>query len=82
MEGKVDEDDAQESETRSTIDLSNLAGKTQRAAASQAAYLVDMAKAEALDSMGETERAVALVDRHIRSANLRQAQRLRTSPVT
>ena len=56
---------AQGSETRHTIDLSNLHGKTQEASTYQAAYLVDMAKAEALDMMGETEKAVQVVDKHI-----------------
>ena len=47
------------------IDLPNLHEKTQRAATDPATYLVDMAKAEALDVMGETEKAVQLVDRHV-----------------
>ena len=50
---------------RHMIDLPNLHGKTQGAATDQAAYLFDMAKAEALDAMGETEREVAMVDRHV-----------------
>jgi hypothetical protein len=29
------------------------------------AFLVDMAKAEALDSMGENQAAVAIIDRHL-----------------
>ena len=35
------------------------------AATDQATYLEDMAKAEALDAMGDTECAVAMVDRHV-----------------
>ena len=31
----------------------------------QAAYLVDMAKADALDLLGENRQALELVDRHI-----------------
>ncbi len=50
---------------RHMIDLPNLHEKTQGAATDHAAYLVDMAKAEALDTMGETERAVAIMDRHV-----------------
>ena len=39
---------------RHMIDLPNLHEKTQGAPTNQAAYLVDMAKAEALDTLGET----------------------------
>ena len=31
----------------------------------EAAYLVDMARVEALDTMGEKEKAVAILDRHV-----------------
>ena len=60
-----DESAAQGSESRHTIDPSNLLGKTRGAATDEAGYLVDMAKAEALDAMGETERASRVVDKHI-----------------
>ena len=65
LEGAVDESDAKKSGNRHTIDLSNLGGSAQRAATVPATYLVDMAKAEALGVMGEAEKAVQLVDRHI-----------------
>ena len=69
LETAIDGSDAQGSETRRTIDLSNLPGISQGiiqgVATVQAAYLADMAKAKALDQMGVTEKAVALVDRHI-----------------
>ena len=57
--------DGQESEIRYTIDLTNLRNRKQGASTDQAAYLVDMAKAEALDMMGETDRAMLLVDQHL-----------------
>ena len=56
--------DGQESEIRYTIDLTNLRNRKQGTSTDQAAYLVDMAKAEALDMMGETDRAMLLVDQH------------------
>ena len=52
-------------EARHAIDLPTLRGEITGAATHQAAYLVDMAKAEALDMMGETEKAVQVVDKHI-----------------
>ncbi len=36
-----------------------------RAAMEQAAYMVDMAKSDALDLLGETRQAFELVDRHV-----------------
>jgi len=57
--------DGQESEIRYTIDLTNLRNRKQGTSTDQAAYLVDMAKAEALDMMGETDRAMLLVDQHL-----------------
>jgi hypothetical protein len=65
LDSAVDGPDVQESEYHQTINLSVLRRRTEGAASSQAAYLVDMAKAEALDSMGEMGAAAALVDRHI-----------------
>jgi hypothetical protein len=49
----VDGSDAQGSEIHNRIDLLNLHRGTQGAATDQFAHLVDMAKAETLDSMGE-----------------------------
>ncbi|MDA1219162.1 MAG: hypothetical protein O2909_06955 [Chloroflexi bacterium] len=57
--------DAQGPENQHTIDLSILQGRTKGTATGQAAYLVDMAKAEALDAMGETDKAIQLVDLYI-----------------
>ena len=65
LDRAVDGSDAQGSENRHTIDLSNLRGRTQGAATNQAAYLVDMAKAEALDQMGDTQAATDLVERYV-----------------
>ena len=48
-----------------TIDLSGLVGNVHGAAREQVAYLVDMAKADALDLLGETRQALELVDRHV-----------------
>ena len=61
MDNTADGHDGQGSEDRHTIDQSNLRSRTDGAATDQTAYLVDMAKAEALDVMGATERAVAIV---------------------
>jgi hypothetical protein len=44
--------------------LAGLIENVQVAAQAQVAYLVDMAKAEALDLLGETRQAFKLVDRH------------------
>ena len=65
LDASADESDGERPNYPYTIDLSNLLAKKQSAATDQVAYLVDMAKAEALDAMGETEQAVALVDRHV-----------------
>ena len=48
-----------------TIDLAGLTGHVQEAAKEQVAYMVDMAKADALDLLGETRQAFELVDRHV-----------------
>ena len=47
------------------VDLAGSIENVQRAANDPFTYPVDVAKAEALDMMGETEKAVQLVDRHI-----------------
>jgi len=51
-------------ESQLTIDLAGLVEAVQRVAKEQVANLVDMAKAEALDLLGETRQAFKLVDRH------------------
>ena len=53
------------SECPLTIDLVGLIENVQGAAKGQVAYLVDMAKADALDVLGETHQAFELVDRHV-----------------
>ena len=52
-------------ETRLTIDLAGLIENIQGAAREQVAFMVDMAKSEALDLLGETRQAFELVDRHV-----------------
>lgn len=47
------------------IDLVDLAGKVEEPTTGQVAYLVDMAKADALELRGEPTIAVELVDRHV-----------------
>ncbi len=48
-----------------TINLARLIEKIQGAAMEQVAYMVDMAKADALDLLGENRQAFELVDRHV-----------------
>ena len=47
------------------MDLAGLIENIQAAARKQVAYMVDMAKADALDLLGETRQALDLVDRHV-----------------
>ena len=65
LDRAVDGIDGQETENRRTIDRTHLHGRSQGAATDQAVYLVDMARAEALDAIGETERAAQLLVKHI-----------------
>jgi len=48
-----------------TIELAELIESVQGASKEQVSYLVDMAKADALDVLGETRQALELVDRHV-----------------
>ena len=48
-----------------TIGLAGLIEKVPGPAGEQVAYMVDMAKADALDLLGETRQAFELVDRHV-----------------
>ena len=48
-----------------TTDLAGLIESVQGAAFQQVACVVDMAKADALDLLGETRQAFELVDRHV-----------------
>ena len=51
--------------SRLTIDPAELIENTQVAAKGQVAYMVDMAKADALDLLGETRQALELAERHV-----------------
>ena len=57
--------DSQRSVEPFSLDLSTLDGLTEKPAKHEAAYLVDMARVEALDTMGENQKAVAILDRHV-----------------
>ena len=48
-----------------TIDPAGLIESVQGPTREQVAYLVDIAKAEALELLGESRQAFALVDRHV-----------------
>ena len=50
---------------RLTIDLAGLIESVQVATKDQVSYLVDMAKADALEILGETRQSLELVDRHV-----------------
>ena len=47
------------------MDLAGLIESVQGVARDQVAYMVDMAKADALDLLGETRQAFELVDCHV-----------------
>ena len=59
------EGDSQKSVEPFSLDLSPLDKLAEKPAAHEVAYLVDMARVEALDTMGENQKAVELLDRHI-----------------
>ncbi len=59
------ERDFQKSIEPFSLDVSTLDGLTEKPAKHEAAYLVDMARVEALDTMGVKEKAVAILDRHV-----------------
>ncbi len=59
------ERDSQKSIEPFSLDVSTLDGLTEKPAKQDATYLVDMAKVEALDTMGEKEKAVAILDRYV-----------------
>ena len=52
-------------ETPLTIDVAGLIESVRGVAKEQVDYMVDMAKADALDLLGETRQAFELVDRHV-----------------
>ena len=59
------EGDSPQSVEPFSLDASILEGLTEKQAEPDAAYLVDMAKVEALDTMGENQKAVELLERHV-----------------
>ncbi len=59
------EGDSQKSIGPFALDVSTLDELTEKPAKQEAAYLVDMAKVEALDTMGENRKAVELLERHV-----------------
>ena len=65
VEGPLKETENGQDATPLTIDLAELIENVQGAAKGQVAYLVDMAKADALDLLGENRQALELVDRHV-----------------
>ena len=61
----LSEADSQKSVEPFSLDVSALDGLTENPTKNEAAYLVDMAKVEALDTMGESRKAVELLTRHV-----------------
>ena len=59
------EGESQKSVEPFSLDVSILNGLIEKPAKHEAAYLVDMAKVEALDTVGENRKAVELLDRHV-----------------
>ena len=57
--------DSQRSVEPFSLNASPLDGLTEKPAKHEAAYLVDMARVEALDTMGESRKAVEILDRHV-----------------
>ena len=65
LERLMDQTGDGQEESMLTIDLAGSFESVQGAAREQVAYMVDMAKAEALELLGETRQAYDLVDRHV-----------------
>ena len=59
------EGDSHKSDETFSLDLCTLHELTEKPATHDAAYLADMARVEALDTMGENQKAVELLDRHV-----------------
>ena len=57
--------DSQKSDEPFSLEVSTLDELTEKPAKHETAYLVDMARVEALDTMGENRKAVAILDRHV-----------------
>ena len=67
LERMLNETGDGQDESSLTLDLAGLVENVQGAARELVGYMVDMAKADALDLIGETRLAFELVDRHIRT---------------
>lgn len=65
LKGLLNETEDGQQASPLTIDIAGLIESAQELAKEPVAYLVDMAKADALDLLGETRLALKLVDRHI-----------------
>ena len=65
LEGLLNEPGDGLDTTLLAIDLAGLVENVQGVAENQVAYMVDMAKADALDLLGETRQAFEMVDRHV-----------------
>ena len=65
LESLLTEREDGENESPLTIDLAVMTENVQVAAGAQVTYMVDMAKADALDMLGEARSALQLVERHV-----------------
>ena len=65
LERPLNETEDGQAEPPLSIDLAGLIENVQGAAKAQVGYMLDMAKADALDLLGETRQAFELVDRHV-----------------
>ena len=66
LERMISETGDRQDESPPTINLAGLLENAQGSAKEQVSYMVDMAKAEALDLLGEPRQAFELVDRYVR----------------
>ena len=65
VEKLLNETGDEQTASRLKIDLAGLIENVQGAAKGQVAFMVDMAKADALVLLGENRQAFELVDRHV-----------------
>jgi len=65
VERLLNETGDEQTASRLKIDLAGLIENVQGAAKGQVAFMVDMAKADALVLLGENRQAFELVDRHV-----------------
>ncbi len=61
----IPEGDSQKAVEPFSLDVSILDHLTEKPAKHDTAYLVDLAKVEALDTMGESRKAAELLERHV-----------------